>query len=107
MGYKCKKQGLIHRIVWNKFMGNKCPWGGDAIFKINHMFLSFSSDKAYKEIDDVIGSAHSISYQDKKKLPYINAVIHETQRFKYALLFGVVRQCTEDVKICGFLIPKV
>ncbi|XP_077785789.1 cytochrome P450 2J2-like [Podarcis muralis] len=63
-------------------------------------------DKAYKEIDDVIGSAHSISYQDKKKLPYINALIHETQRFKYALLFGVVRQCTEDVKICGFLIPK-
>ncbi|XP_060130287.1 cytochrome P450 2J2 [Zootoca vivipara] len=63
-------------------------------------------DKVYKEIEDVIGSAHSISYQDKKKLPYINAVIHETQRFKYALLFGVVRQCKEDVKIHGVLIPK-
>ncbi|XP_077785791.1 cytochrome P450 2J2-like [Podarcis muralis] len=63
-------------------------------------------DKAYKEIDDVIGSAHSIGYQDKKKLPYTNAVIHEMQRFKYAFLFGVNRQCTKDVKIHGFLIPK-
>ncbi|XP_060130292.1 cytochrome P450 2J6 [Zootoca vivipara] len=63
-------------------------------------------DKMHKEIEDVIGSAHSICYQDKKKLPYTNAVIHEMQRFKYAILLGLPRQCTKDVKLCGFLIPK-
>ncbi|XP_060130288.1 cytochrome P450 2J2-like [Zootoca vivipara] len=63
-------------------------------------------DKMHKEIEDVIGSAHSICYQDKKKLPYTNAVIHEMLRFKYVLFFGLPRQCTKDVKLCGFLIPK-
>ncbi|XP_033006719.1 cytochrome P450 2J2-like [Lacerta agilis] len=63
-------------------------------------------DKVHKEIEDVIGSAHSICYQDKNKLPYTNAVIHEMQRFKYILIGGVPRQTTKDVKIHGFLIPK-
>ncbi|XP_077785796.1 cytochrome P450 2D20-like isoform X2 [Podarcis muralis] len=63
-------------------------------------------DKMHKEIEDVIGSAHSICYQDKKKLPYTNAVIHEMQRFKYVSFLGFPRQSTKDFKLCGFLIPK-
>ncbi|XP_054839553.1 cytochrome P450 2J4-like [Eublepharis macularius] len=63
-------------------------------------------EKVQKEIDDVLGSSQSFSYQDWKKLPYTSAVIHEIQRFKYGLLFGVPRQCTKDVNIMGFLIPK-
>uniref|UniRef100_A0A670K3G9 Uncharacterized protein n=1 Tax=Podarcis muralis TaxID=64176 RepID=A0A670K3G9_PODMU len=63
-------------------------------------------DKMHKEIEDVIGSAHSICYQDKKKLPYTNAVIHEMQRFKYVSFLGFPRQCTKDFKLHGFLIPK-
>nr|XP_003224372.1 PREDICTED: cytochrome P450 2D20 [Anolis carolinensis] len=62
-------------------------------------------DKAYKEIEDVLCSA-SFSYQDLKKLPYTNAVIHEIQRSKYPFLFGVPRQTAKDVTIRGFLIPK-
>ncbi|XP_054838734.1 cytochrome P450 2J2-like isoform X2 [Eublepharis macularius] len=63
-------------------------------------------EKVQKEIDDVLGSSQSFSFQDWKKLPYTRAVIHEIQRFKYILLFGVPRQCTKDVNIMGFLIPK-
>ncbi|CAI5776021.1 cytochrome P450 2J5-like [Podarcis lilfordi] len=63
-------------------------------------------DKMHKEIEDVIGSAHSICYQDKKKLPYTNAVIHEMQRFKFASFLGFPRQCAKDLKLRGFLIPK-
>ncbi|XP_062987922.1 cytochrome P450 2J2-like [Elgaria multicarinata webbii] len=63
-------------------------------------------DKVYKEIEDVFGSSCSICYQDIKKLPYTNAVIHEMQRSKYNLLFGGPRQCTKDVKVNGYLIPK-
>ncbi|CAI5776030.1 cytochrome P450 2J5-like [Podarcis lilfordi] len=63
-------------------------------------------DKVHKEIEDALGSSHTICYQDKKKLPYTNAVIHEMQRFKYALFMGVPRQCTKDVKMRGFLFPK-
>ncbi|XP_033004086.1 cytochrome P450 2J2-like [Lacerta agilis] len=63
-------------------------------------------DKVHKEIEDALGSSHSICYQDKKELPYTNAVIHEIQRFRSIVLFGIPRQCTKDVKLCGFLIPK-
>ncbi|XP_039196475.1 cytochrome P450 2J2-like isoform X2 [Crotalus tigris] len=63
-------------------------------------------EKVKKEIEDVFGFSGSISYQDRKKLPYTNAVIHEMQRVKYILLVGVPRQCTKDVKMRGYLIPK-
>uniref|UniRef100_A0A8C6YHB7 Cytochrome P450 2J2-like n=1 Tax=Naja naja TaxID=35670 RepID=A0A8C6YHB7_NAJNA len=63
-------------------------------------------EKVKKEIEDVFGFSRSISYQDKKKLPYTNAVIHEMQRAKYVLLFGVPRQSTKDVKMRGYHIPK-
>ncbi|KAK9401389.1 cytochrome P450 2J2-like [Crotalus adamanteus] len=44
--------------------------------------------------------------KDRNKLPYTNAVIHEMQRVKYALLFGVPRQAKKDVKMRGYHIPK-
>ncbi|XP_062987910.1 cytochrome P450 2J5-like [Elgaria multicarinata webbii] len=63
-------------------------------------------DKVYKEIEDAFSSSHSICYQDIRKLPYTKAVIHEMQRLKYILLAGLARQCTEDVKVNRYLIPK-
>ncbi|XP_062987899.1 cytochrome P450 2J2-like [Elgaria multicarinata webbii] len=63
-------------------------------------------DKVYKEIEDVFGSSPSICYQDIRELPYTNAVIHEMQRSKYAVSFGLPRQCAKDVNLKGYLIPK-
>ncbi|XP_062987911.1 cytochrome P450 2J5-like [Elgaria multicarinata webbii] len=63
-------------------------------------------DKVYKEIADVFGSSRSICYEDRKELPYTNTVIHEMMRSKYILLYGAPRQCTKDVKVNGYLIPK-
>ncbi|KAG8136281.1 putative Cytochrome P450 2J2-like protein, partial [Naja naja] len=58
-------------------------------------------EKVKEEIEDVFGFSGSISYQDRKKLPYTNAVIHEMQRVKYIFLVGVPRQSTKDVKMMG------
>uniref|UniRef100_A0A8D0E440 Uncharacterized protein n=1 Tax=Salvator merianae TaxID=96440 RepID=A0A8D0E440_SALMN len=54
----------------------------------------------------VLGSSHSIHYQDHKKLPYTNAVIHEVMRSKYGIAAGLPRQCAKDVTMCGYLLPK-
>nr|XP_060623361.1 cytochrome P450 2J4-like [Anolis sagrei ordinatus] len=62
--------------------------------------------KIQKEIEDVFDASCSICYQDRKKLPYTNAVIHEIQRAKYAFLLGVPRQNVKDVTIHGSFIPK-
>ncbi|KAJ7324694.1 hypothetical protein JRQ81_017714, partial [Phrynocephalus forsythii] len=63
-------------------------------------------EKVHKELEDVLGSSQLISYQDVKRLPYTNAVIHEMQRFRFISLIGVPRQCRKDVNMHGFLIPK-
>ncbi|XP_077204286.1 cytochrome P450 2J5-like isoform X1 [Paroedura picta] len=63
-------------------------------------------EKVHKEIQDVLGSSQLLHYQDQKKLPYTKAVIHEIMRFKYILLFGFPRQCSKDVNMRGFLIPR-
>ncbi|XP_058043363.1 cytochrome P450 2C31-like isoform X2 [Ahaetulla prasina] len=63
-------------------------------------------EKVQKEIKEVFDISRSISYQDRKKLPYTNAVIHEIQRLKYVLLAGAPRQSTKDVKVRGYHIPQ-
>ncbi|KAH0624276.1 hypothetical protein JD844_007964 [Phrynosoma platyrhinos] len=63
--------------------------------------------RAYKEMEDVLGSSHSICYEDRKKLPYTNAVIHEVQRAKYILPVGVPRRCSKELNMLGFHIPRV
>ncbi|XP_039196471.1 cytochrome P450 2J2-like [Crotalus tigris] len=60
-------------------------------------------EKIQKEFEDVSGF---ISYQDRKKLPYTNAVIHEMQRIKYVMLVGAPRKSMKDVKMRGYVIPK-
>ncbi|XP_053164653.1 cytochrome P450 2J5-like [Hemicordylus capensis] len=62
--------------------------------------------KVQNEMEDVLGSTHSIHYQDWKKLSYTSAVIHEIQRAKYAFLFKIISCCAKDVNVFGFLIPK-
>ncbi|XP_062987913.1 cytochrome P450 2J5-like [Elgaria multicarinata webbii] len=63
-------------------------------------------EKVFKEMEDVFSTSRTICYQDRKKLPYTNAVIHEMQRAQYILLFGLPRQSTKDVTMHGFHIPK-
>uniref|UniRef100_A0A8D2LIN0 Uncharacterized protein n=1 Tax=Varanus komodoensis TaxID=61221 RepID=A0A8D2LIN0_VARKO len=73
------------------------------LFLTNHPDVQ---EKVYKEMEDVFGPSCSIAYQDKKKLPYTNAVIHEIQRREYVLVFGLPRQTLNDVTVNGVLIPK-
>ncbi|XP_026547346.1 cytochrome P450 2J5-like [Notechis scutatus] len=63
-------------------------------------------EKVQKEIEDVCEFSRSISYQDRKKLPYTNAVIHEIQRVKYIFIAGASRKNTKDVKIRDYHISK-
>ncbi|KAL8188157.1 UNVERIFIED_CONTAM: hypothetical protein K2H54_062227 [Gekko kuhli] len=63
-------------------------------------------EKVQKEIDNVFGYSQLYSYQDRRNVPYTNAVIHEIQRSRYILLFGIPRRCSKDVNVFGFFIPK-
>ncbi|KAL8188133.1 UNVERIFIED_CONTAM: hypothetical protein K2H54_062041 [Gekko kuhli] len=73
------------------------------LLMVNHPDIQ---ENVHKELEDVLGASQSFSYQDLKKLPYTNAVIHEIQRLQYIILSGVPRESVKDVNILGFPIPK-
>uniref|UniRef100_A0AAY4DP50 Cytochrome P450 n=1 Tax=Denticeps clupeoides TaxID=299321 RepID=A0AAY4DP50_9TELE len=63
--------------------------------------------KMQKEIDDVIGQTQSPTMEDRKSLPFTNAVIHEAQRFLDIAPLSVPHYATADISFKGYIIPKV
>ncbi|NXL49136.1 CP2J2 protein, partial [Podilymbus podiceps] len=63
-------------------------------------------EKVQKELDAVLGCSHLICYEDRKKLPYTNAVIHEIQRYSNIILIALPRQSVKDTELLGYPIPK-
>ncbi|XP_070616594.1 cytochrome P450 2J1-like [Erythrolamprus reginae] len=63
-------------------------------------------EKCWKEIDTVLGNKTILEYEDRKKLPYTNAVIHEIQRVSNVTPFGLPHATISEVKLFGYKIPK-
>ncbi|XP_023788713.1 cytochrome P450 2J2-like isoform X2 [Cyanistes caeruleus] len=63
-------------------------------------------DKVQKELDAVLSPSHLICYEDRKKLPYTNAVIHEILRFSSIVLITIPREAVKDTTVLGYHIPK-
>ncbi|KGL82604.1 Cytochrome P450 2J6, partial [Tinamus guttatus] len=63
-------------------------------------------EKVQKELDTVLGPSHIICYEDRKKVPYTNAVIHEIQRYSNIVLIALPRMSVKDTELLGFHIPK-
>jgi cytochrome P450 len=63
--------------------------------------------EAQRELDRVVGSDRLPSYDDQPDLPYIQAVVAETLRWRpVAVLGGTPHASTEDIDFNGFFIPK-
>ncbi|KUJ20511.1 cytochrome P450 [Mollisia scopiformis] len=61
---------------------------------------------AQKEIDEVIGKKRSPNFGDREKLPYIDALVKETLRWKPAIPMGVKHATSEDDIYEGYKILK-
>lgn len=63
--------------------------------------------KVQAELDAVVGRMRAPSLEDRGRLPYTNAVLHEIQRFISVVPLGLPRALTPDTHLHGHFLPKV
>ncbi|XP_075179690.1 cytochrome P450 2A5-like isoform X2 [Anomaloglossus baeobatrachus] len=61
--------------------------------------------KVQKEIDQVIGRNREPALQDRNRMPYTEAMIHEMQRFTDLIPMGAPRRTTKEVTLKGYTLP--
>ncbi|XP_008047104.1 LOW QUALITY PROTEIN: cytochrome P450 2C3-like [Carlito syrichta] len=64
------------------------------------------SAKVQEEIDHVVGRDRSPRMQDRSRMPYTDAVIHEIQRYTDLVPISVPHTVTQDIQFREYLIPK-
>ncbi|XP_041850579.1 cytochrome P450 2G1-like [Melanotaenia boesemani] len=63
-------------------------------------------EKMQQEIDTVLGRDRCPSMEDRKSLPFTDAVIHEVQRFLDLVPFSLPHCALKDISFRGYTIPK-
>ncbi|XP_054838685.1 cytochrome P450 2J2-like [Eublepharis macularius] len=63
-------------------------------------------EKVLEEINAVLEPSQTVCYEDRTKLPYTNAVVHEILRLINVVGIGPFRLCLEDTTLLGSHIAK-
>ena len=59
-----------------------------------------------QELDEVVGRERQLRYEDRKRLPFTEACIHEIMRHATLQPLGLPHYTTTDTTINGYFIPK-
>lgn len=65
-----------------------------------------TQEKVYLEIKSQVGDARPVSIHDKPRLPFLNAVVMETQRHSSITPFATPREVITTFETHGFTFPK-
>ncbi|XP_041096328.1 cytochrome P450 2K1-like isoform X2 [Polyodon spathula] len=76
-------------------------WGLLFMMKYPHI-----QDKVQEEIERVIGRERPPQAEDRKSMPYMDAVLHEIQRVGNVVPMNLLHETTGDTTFRGYRIPK-
>jgi cytochrome P450 len=77
-----------------------------AVFTLAMVKFVHLQRKAQDEIDRVIGMDRLPTFEDREKLPYINALVKEVLRWWPIAPMGFPHTATEEIEFNGLRIPK-
>ncbi|XP_029354340.1 vitamin D 25-hydroxylase [Echeneis naucrates] len=63
-------------------------------------------ERVHKEIDSVLANGRAPTLEDKQKMPFVEAVLHEVLRFCNIVPLGIFRATSQDAKVNGYTLPK-
>lgn len=66
----------------------------------------FLTGQVHKEIDSVVGPNKTPCLEEKCKMPYTEAVIHEILRFCNIVPLGIFHATSKDTVVRGYSIPE-
>ncbi|XP_061101010.1 cytochrome P450 2F2-like isoform X2 [Conger conger] len=69
-------------------------------------FSLWSPERCQKEIDEVLGEKEQATFEDRHRMPYTQAMIHEIQRVADTAPLAVFHATTKDTRLMGYDIPK-
>ncbi|XP_077166725.1 cytochrome P450 2J2-like [Paroedura picta] len=105
-GSSFEEEGLMI-IIADLFVGGAETTSSTLLWALLYMMVFPDiQEKCHEELDAVLGSNPCIKYEDRDRLPYTNAVIHEVQRFANVVPLGVPHAPIKDVQLLGYTIPK-
>ena len=73
---------------------------------IFHFSVIMHADQVLEELKRVVGS-RQVRIEDRKNLPYTDAVIHESQRHANIAPIGIPHRTSKDVTFRGYFIKEV
>ncbi|MGH0130101.1 UNVERIFIED_CONTAM: hypothetical protein FKN15_006162 [Acipenser sinensis] len=101
-------EGNMAATVGNLFGAGTEPtsttlrWGLLLMMKYPHI-----QDKVQEEIESVIGRERPPQAEDRKRMPYMDAVLHEIQRVGNVVPMNLLHETTGETTFRGYRIPKL
>ncbi|XP_077566873.1 cytochrome P450 2F2-like [Stigmatopora nigra] len=63
-------------------------------------------ERCQEEIDEVLKGNDKVLFDDRKNMPYMQAVLHEIQRVANTVPLSVFHSTTKNTEVMGYSIPK-
>lgn len=70
------------------------------------VFFLVYKERVHREIDSVLTNGRMPTLEDKQRMPYVEAVLHEVLRFCNIVPLGIFRATSQDASVNGYSIPK-